>query len=413
MRKGNIYFHESLSMALTSLHSNKMRTFLTLLGVIIGVVTIIAVVSVIQGLNNYVYTKMSFFGANDFAVSKFSPVISSIKDYQEQLKRKDLTLDDLKSLRRLCPECELIGASVNASQNVKYGSRSIKDVSLRGVTAVDHLIGAVLELERGRYISQDDEERSRFVCLIGADIAENLFPGLDPLGRWLKVGQQNFEVIGVGQKKGKLLGFSQDNYVWIPISTFMKIYGSRRTITINVHTSSQEKMEAAMEEVRTVLRSFRKRTFSQPDDFAFQTSETFIQLYKSATSGIYFAMIAISSIALLVGGIVIMNIMLVSVTERTKEIGVRIAVGARRRDILMQFLIEAAILSGLGGLIGIILGYLIATVVTLTTSIPSRIDPVSVVAAILMSTVVGLFFGLYPANRAAKLNPVEALRSEQ
>ncbi|HUM34261.1 MAG TPA: FtsX-like permease family protein, partial [Candidatus Saccharicenans sp.] len=199
----------------------------------------------------------------------------------------------------------------------------------------------------------------------------------------------------------------------IPISTFMKIYGSRRTITINVHTSSQEKMNQAMEEVRTVLRSLRKRTFNQPDDFAFQTSETFIQLYRSATSGVYFAMIAISSIALLVGGIVIMNIMLVSVTERTKEIGIRMAVGARRRDILMQFLIEAAILSGLGGLIGIILGYIIARVVTLTTSIPSRIDPVSVIVAILMSAVVGLFFGLYPANRAAKLNPVEALRSEQ
>jgi len=193
----------------------------------------------------------------------------------------------------------------------------------------------------------------------------------------------------------------------------MKIYGSRRTITINVHTSSQEKMNQAMEEVRTVLRSLRKRTFNQPDDFAFQTSETFIQLYRSATSGVYFAMIAISSIALLVGGIVIMNIMLVSVTERTKEIGIRLAVGARRRDILMQFLIEAAILSGLGGLIGIILGYIIARVVTLTTSIPSRIDPVSVIVAILMSAVVGLFFGLYPANRAAKLNPVEALRSEQ
>ncbi|HOP60989.1 MAG TPA: ABC transporter permease [Candidatus Saccharicenans sp.] len=413
MRKGSIYFHESLSMALTSLRSNKLRTFLTLLGVIIGVLTIIAVVSVIQGLNNYVYTKMSFYGANDFAVSKFSPVISSIKDYQEQLKRKDLTLDDLAALRKLCSSCELIGASVNASQPVKYGSKSIKNVEVRGVTSVDHLIGSVLELERGRYLTPDDEVRSRFVCIIGADVAENLFPGLDPLGRWIKIGQQNFEVVGLGQKKGKILGFSQDNYVWIPISTFMKIYGSRRTITINVHTSSQEKMNQAMEEVRTVLRSLRKRTFNQPDDFAFQTSETFIQLYRSATSGVYFAMIAISSIALLVGGIVIMNIMLVSVTERTKEIGIRLAVGARRRDILMQFLIEAAILSGLGGLIGIILGYIIARVVTLTTSIPSRIDPVSVIVAILMSAVVGLFFGLYPANRAAKLNPVEALRSEQ
>jgi|YelNatPaOPRAMG01_1025707.scaffolds.fasta_scaffold00629_19 putative ABC transport system permease protein len=412
MKKGFLYFYESLRMAAASLRANKLRTFLTLLGVIIGVLTIIAVVSVIQGLNSYVYTKMSFYGANDFAVSKFSPIFTTIKDYTEQMKRKDLTLDDMQALRKLCHSCELIGASVETSQNVKYGNQLLKNVTVRGVTSVDYLIGSVLELERGRHFTQDDEERSRFVCLIGADVAEKLFPHLDPLGRWIKVGNQNFEVIGLGQKKGKILGFSQDNYVWIPITTFMKIYGSRRTITINVHTSSPEKMQTAMEEVRTILRSLRKRTFNQPDDFAFQTSETFIQIYKSATSGIYFAMIAISSIALLVGGIVIMNIMLVSVSERTKEIGIRMAIGARRHDILIQFLIESAILSGLGGLIGIILGYLLARIVTIATSIPSKVDPASILVAIITSTMVGLFFGIYPANRAAKLNPVEALRSE-
>ncbi len=400
-------------MALSSLRANKLRTFLTLLGVIIGVLTIIAVVSVIQGLNNYVYTKMSFYGANDFAVSKFSPFISTIKEYTEQLKRKDLTLEEMRIIRTLCRSCELVGASVETTQDLKYGNRSIKNVSIRGVTSVDHMIGSVLELQSGRFFLQDDEDRSRYVCIIGADVADNLFPGLDPIGRWVKIGSQNFQIIGLGQRKGKILGFSQDNYAWIPISTFMKIYGSRRTVTINIHTSSQEAMNRAMEEVRTILRSARKRTYNQPDDFAFQTSETFIQFYKSATSGIYFAMIAISSIALLVGGIVIMNIMLVSVTERTKEIGIRMAVGARRRDILIQFLIESALLSGLGGIIGIILGYTIARVVTATTSLPSSVDPVSILVAILMSTMVGLFFGIYPANQAARLNPVEALRSEQ
>ncbi|MGB4704740.1 MAG: ABC transporter permease [Candidatus Saccharicenans sp.] len=413
MKRSVLYFRESLDMALDSLWHNKLRTFLTLLGVIIGVLTIIAVVSVIQGLNNYVYTKMSFYGANDFSVSKFSPFITTLKEYQEQMKRKDLTLEDMRILRQLCRSCELVGASVNTSRTVKYGSRTIKDVSIHGVTAVDHLIGSVLELERGRYFTQDDEDRSRFVCIIGADVAENLFPGLDPLGRWIKIGNQNFEVIGLGKKKGKLLGFSQDNYTWIPITTFLKIYGSRQTININVHTSSQEAMSRAMEEVRTILRSIRKRTFNQPDDFAFVTSDTFIQFYKSVTSGIYFAMIAISAIALLVGGIVIMNIMLVSVTERTKEIGIKMAVGARRRDVLFQFLIESAIISGVGGFIGIISGYLIAAIITATTSLPSRVDPVSILVALIMSTMVGLFFGIYPANRAARLNPVEALRSEQ
>lgn len=413
MRKGSIYLHESLGMALSSLRSNKLRTFLTLLGVIIGVLTIIAVVSVIQGLNDYVYTKMSFYGANDFSVTKFSPFISTIREFTEQMKRRDLTMNEVRLLRETCKSCELVGASASTTQTVKYGRQTVKDVNISGVTAVDHLIGSVLELETGRHFIPDDEDRSRFVCIIGADVAEKLFPGFNPLGYWIKVGNQNFEVIGVGKKKGKILGFSQDNYVRIPISTFLKIYGSRRSLNINIHTSSPAAMEKAMEEVRTILRSARKRTFNQPDDFSFQTSETFIQFYKSATSGIYFAMIAISSIALLVGGIVIMNIMLVSVTERTKEIGIRMAIGARRKDILIQFLIESAILSGLGGLIGILIGYIIARIVTATTSLPSKIDPVSVILAIIMSTLVGLFFGLYPANRAAKLNPVEALRSEQ
>jgi len=271
----------------------------------------------------------------------------------------------------------------------------------------------VLELESGRHFQKEDENHSRFVCVIGADIKDKLFPYVDPLGRWVKVGADNFLVVGLGKKKGKLLGMSQDNYVRIPITTFEKIYGSRRSISINIHTSSQEQMDQAQEEVRTILRSARHRGFKDPDDFSFQTSETFIQFYKTATSSIYIAMIAISSIALLVGGIVVMNIMLVSVTERTKEIGIRMAVGARRQDILLQFLIESSAISATGGMIGIMLGLVLAKVVSATTSLPSRLEPVSIIIAILMSTSIGLFFGIYPANKAAKLNPIEALRSEQ
>jgi putative ABC transport system permease protein len=201
--------------------------------------------------------------------------------------------------------------------------------------------------------------------------------------------------------------------VRIPITTSTKVYGSRRSININIHTSSQAEMRTAQEEVRTLLRSARHRSFQDKDDFSFQTSETFIQFYKSATSSIYFAMIAISSIALLVGGIVVMNIMLVSVTERTKEIGIRMAVGARRQDILFQFLIEASAISATGGVIGIVLGFALAKIVSAATSLPSRVEPASVLFAVLMSASIGLFFGIYPANKAAKLNPVEALRSEQ
>jgi putative ABC transport system permease protein len=403
---------ESFSMAWASLRSNKLRTFLTLLGIIIGVLTIIAVVSVIQGLNNYVYTKMAFFGANDFSVQKFSMIGTSLKEFREQMKRKDLTMAELEMLRANCRSCTLVGATAGTSRTVKAGSQSVKDSEIRGVTYLDHEIGSILELQAGRQIQKEDEDRSRAVCIIGAEIAEKLFPTVDPVGRWLKVGNTNFQIIGVGTKKGKILGFSQDNYVRIPITTFMKTYGARRSISINIHTHSQEQMAAAQEEVRTLLRSFRKRTYKDPDDFAFATSETFISFYKSATSGIYFAMIAVSSIALLVGGIVIMNIMFVSVSERTKEIGIRMAVGARRKDILFQFLLEAAVISAIGGLIGIILGFAAAQAVTAATSMPSRVEPISVVLAIVMSWSIGLFFGIYPANRAAKLDPVEALRAE-
>jgi putative ABC transport system permease protein len=407
-----LQFKESFTMALVALRSNKLRTFLTLLGIIIGVLTIIAVVSVIQGLNNYVYTKMSFYGANDFSVQKFSMIGTSLKDFREQLKRKDLTLVERDLIRANCPSCELVGASASQSATVKYGSQSLKDTEVRGVTHIDHEIGAVVELTSGRHLQSQDESNARSVGVIGSDVAEKVFGGLDPLGRWLKVGSRNFQIIGVAKAKGKILGFSQDNFIRIPITTFNKVYGSRRSISINIHTGSQEQMAQAQEEVRTVLRSWRKRAYEDPDDFSFATSETFIQFYKTATSGIYFAMLAVSSIALIVGGIVIMNIMFVSVSERRKEIGIRMAVGARRRDILFQFLIESAVISGLGGFIGIVLGFLVAKIISAATSMPSSVEPVSVVLAMVMSWSIGLFFGIYPANRAAKLDPVEALRAE-
>ena len=400
-------------MAWMSLRANKLRSFLTLLGIVIGVLTIIAVVSVIQGLNNYVYTKMSFYGANDFSVQKFSMIGTSLKQFKEQMKRKDLTLTDVQLLREKCRSCELIGASVGTQQTVKFANQFIKSTQIRGETYLDHEIGSVLELESGRYIQRQDEANSRPVGIIGADIVEKLFPTIDPIGRWIKVGGQNIQVIGVGTKIGKLLGFSQDNYVRIPITTFEKIYGTRRSVNINIHTHSQEQMAQAQEEVRTILRAWRKRSYNDPDDFSVATSETFIQFYKTATSGIYFAMIAISSIALIVGGIVIMNIMFVSVSERTKEIGIRMAVGARRKDILFQFLIESSVISALGGIVGIILGFSVAKIVSATTAMPSSVEPMSIAMAIVMSWSLGLFFGIYPANRAAKLDPVEALRSEQ
>ncbi|MBN2200008.1 MAG: ABC transporter permease [Candidatus Aminicenantes bacterium] len=404
---------DSLRMALSSLWANRLRTFLTLLGIIIGVLTIIAVVSVIQGLDNYVYTKMSFYGANDFSVVKFGFGARSFRELLEQLKRKDLTLADMELVKAKCASCALVGASVSTSRTVRHRDRSLRDVDIRGVTSVDHFIGSVLELESGRQIQKDDEDHARPVAVIGQDLVDELFPTVDPLGRRFKIGPDNFQVIGVGVRKGKLLGMSQDAFVRIPISAFMKHYGSRRSVSINVHAADQEEMAQAQEEVRTLLRSRRHLSFRDEDDFSFQTSESFIQIYRSATAGIYFAMIAIASIALLVGGIVVMNIMLVSVTERTKEIGLRMAVGARRRDILFQFLIESSVLSAAGGVLGILLGLLLAEGVSAATALPARLDPVSIVLAVVLSAGLGLFFGIYPANKAAKLDPIDALRSEQ
>ena len=288
-------------------------------------------------------------GPNDFSVQKFSMIGTSLKDFREQMKRKDLTMVETRS-----PPGELSLLRARRGQRLDQPDGQVRQPVAQGDGCPRRDPHRPRDRIRrradgGRHLQSEDESTPAPSASSAPTSPRSSSAGSDPLGRWLKVGSRNFLIIGVAKAKGKILGFSQDNFVRIPITTFKKVYGSRRTININIHTGSQEQMAPAQEEVRTVLRSWRKRSFDDPDDFSFATSETFIQFYKTATSGIYFAMLAVSSIALVVGGIVIMNIMLVSVTERRKEIGIRMAVGARRRDILFQFLIESAIISGLGG----------------------------------------------------------------
>ncbi len=410
MAKINI--REILSISLKSLWTHKLRTILTLVGVIIGVFTLIAVVSIIQGLDKYVKTKLFNYGTNDFYISKFPPFISDFEQYLEFRKRRNLTLRDAYSIEQLCKNCTLVGAHDSSVCRVKYGNNYISDVNLIGVNHNSHMIGRIFELESGRHISEEDERHSRYVCIIGYDLKEKLFPFQDPLGKVVKINDKYFIVIGVGKRSGKIFGISQDNYVRIPITTFLKIRGRREDVEIEVHTLSQAQMQEAIDEVRMILRSRRKLSPKKEDDFAIVTQDTFIDFYKSTTTSLFIAMIIVSSIALIVGGIGIMNIMLVSVTERTKEIGIRMSVGARRVDILKQFLIESSFLSSLGGIIGIFIGFLIAKIVSAVSSLPSTVEPWSVVAGIALSLFVGISFGMYPANKASKLDPAEALRRE-
>ncbi len=407
-----INLREILSISFKSLWTHKLRTILTLIGIIIGVFTLIAVVSIIQGLNKYVKTQLFNYGTNDFYISKFPPFISDFEKFLEYRKRKSLTLKDAYAIEQLCKNCNLVGAYDSSVCRIKYGNKYVNDVSLRGITHNSHMIGRIFELESGRHISEEDEKHSRYVCIIGNDLKEKLFPFQDPLGKVIKVDEKYFLVIGVGKKSGKIFGISQDNYVRIPITTFLKIRGRREDVEIEVHTLSQSQMQEAMDEVRMILRGRRKLSPKQDDDFAIVTQDTFIDFYKNTTTSLFIAMIVVSSIALIVGGIGIMNIMLVSITERTKEIGIRMSVGARRVDILKQFLIESSFLSSLGGLIGIVLGFLIAKIVSAASSLPSTVEPWSILAGIALSLLVGVFFGMYPANKASKLDPAEALRRE-
>jgi putative ABC transport system permease protein len=408
-----INFAESVSISLRSLQANKLRSFLTLLGIIIGVTTVITVVTIIQGLNRYVKYQLFAFGSNTFTVQRAPEIITNLKDAQEMLKRKRIEYDDYLYLKANAKISELVEAEYGRNGTVKYGAKRLTDVRIKGETAGNYLTGRTMEVEAGRFLNDDDDNYARPVCVIGYDIKKELFPYENPVGKWLTANNRKYRVIGLVKGMGKILGISLDNFVTIPITTFKKYYSvNNRSLTINIKARDVESLAAAKEEVRTIMRSRRKLNFSKEDDFALEDSQTFIDFYNNLTRTLYVAMIAVAAISMLIGGIVIMNIMLVAVTERIGEIGLRKAVGARRRDILIQFLIESSSISAVGGLVGITLGFIFAKVISALTSLPAALEPWSVALALVMSSSVGLFFGIFPANRAAKLDPVEALRSE-
>jgi putative ABC transport system permease protein len=403
-------FGESLRLSLVSLRANKLRSFLTLLGIIIGVTAVIAVVAIVQGLNRYVADKLLDTGSNVSYLDKYG-IITTEDAWEKAQKRPDITLADADALREQCPHVAYVVVQ-NASRGRIYWGRAHRgNVRITGTTeGAEHVEAA--EIDAGRRISREDVLRRRPVIVLGSEVVDGLFGERDPIGRRVRVAGRSLEVIGVFKKQGGMGWTTQDNAVQIPYGLWEQMFGRDESPTIMFKPNSQELAPVAQDEVRLVMRRRHHLRPAQEDDFGITSSELFLNFYRTFTAGLYGAMIGIAALSLIVGGIVVMNIMLVSVTERTREIGIRKSVGARRSDIMQQFLIESSILAGLGGLLGIILGASIAKLIDVATPLPTRVEWWSAALGLFVSSSVGLFFGLYPASRAARLDPIEALRYE-
>jgi putative ABC transport system permease protein len=411
VKKGWITFYETFKLSLDALRAHKLRSFLTLLGVILAVTTLVFVMSVIAGLNLYVAERVANLGANVFIVDRFG-IITSRDEFIKAQKRPLITMDDYARLRDSMKLARAVAAEEDRDVQTRVGDIIMENTSIMGATA-NFADVRNLNIAEGRFITPADDEHRSDVTFIGADLATKFFPNVDPLGKSIRVGTHTYQVIGVAEAIGSAFGQSQDNYMIMPMNTFLK--GWHRQIdwaTIFIQAPNAEMMAASQDEARMFLRAWRHLDYNAPDNFAVLGSDSIMALWHDLTGNLAFVAMTLVSVFLVVGGIVIMNIMLASVTERTREIGLRRSLGARKMHILSQFLTESAVLAAFGGFIGIITAYLAVYLVKATFSFPMETPLTAVILSLCLSTAVGLFFGIFPAMRAAKLDPIEALRAE-
>jgi putative ABC transport system permease protein len=409
-RRG-VSFKEPMLIALETLRSHKLRSFLTLLGVILSVSTLIIVVSMVQGANKYVAEKVANFGSNVFLIMRF-PLITSAEQFVKLSRsNKNITWEDYEYVRDNMRLAEAVGLETRRNGKVKYKTESIEDINVRGVTA--NMVGIDTEEPvLGRYISDADDVHRANVTMIGNDVAKRFFAGIDPLGKSIYIDGEAYEVVGVAKEMGSAFGQSQDSFVYIPIQTWRKVYGSNTSMNINVKAAAADLMQPAQDEARVLMRARRHLAGKQDDTFGVVEPSAIMELYNSLTGSLASGSIFVVGIFMVIGGIVIMNIMLASVTERTREIGVRKSLGATRRDVLMQFLVESGVMATIGGIMGVLVAAIISCAVGKLTPFPMDLPIRWVIIGVVVSTAIGVFFGVYPAYKASKLNPIEALRFE-
>jgi len=406
-----VTFAETMKLALDSLRAHKLRSFLTLLGVILAVATLVSVMSVIAGLNLYIADKVANLGANVLLIDRFG-IITSADVFAKAQHRPLLTMEDFSRFRQMAQLPRAVAAACRAQAQTRSGNTIMDDTSIFGVTA-NYFEVRGLNIAQGRFFTQADDDQRTEVAFIGADLADKFFPNLDPIGRTIRADTHSYEVVGVGARVGSVLGRPQDNYMLLPLGTFMKGWHKPSdSLWIFLQAPNTETMQATEDEARLLLRAWHHLPYASDDDFAILGSESIMDLWRSLTGNLAQVAMALVSVFLIVGGIVIMNIMLASVTERTREIGLRRSLGARRQHVLFQFLAESATLAAAGGLIGIMVAASIVLFVKHAFDFPMTMPVAAVVLSLVLSTAVGLFFGVFPAMRASKLDPIEALRSE-